>query len=286
MTRKLVVLTLLVVMFAVAAPAAAGVRATLILTSGERIRGVLVDLGGVGFTMLEGGNEVRFAVDEVAVIDFVSGGQVPAAEVARMQGGRSLVVQRGGDYFYGRLYDIGGDNPLRLTFRSTDGPDELSSSDVARIYLRRWDGMPQGDGGGGGGGGNRPQPEPQRPQPPAAGGIAVPATVVWVDTGIQVRAGQLVAFNAKGEIVLSGDDSDTAGPGGAHNGRVAGRRAQMPGVAAGALVGKVGVSAPFGIGNQTQGLSMPSTGVLFLGINDEAPGDNRGEYRVTVTIIR
>jgi hypothetical protein len=60
----------------------------------------------------------------------------------------------------------------------------------------------------------------------------------------------------------------------------------MPGVAAGALIGKVGVSAPFGIGNQTQGLSMPSTGVLFLGVNDEAPGDNRGEYRVTVTIIR
>lgn len=283
MSRKSVVLFLLAAMLAAAVPSAAGVRATLILTSGERVRGVLVDMGGADFTMMEGGNEVRVAIGEVAVIDFVSGGQVPADEVARMEGGRSLVVQRGGDFFYGRLVDIGGDNPIVLRFNSTDGPMELNSNDVARIYLRRWEGMPRP-----GGGGNRPaQPQPQpQPKPQPGGGIAVPATVVWVDTGIQVRAGQLVAFNARGEVVLSGDDSDTAGPGGAHNGRVAGGRAQMPGVAAGALVGKTGVSAPFGIGNQTQGLSMPSTGVLFLGINDDAPGDNRGEYRVTVTIIR
>lgn len=138
--RIVVVASLLMAM---AVPAFAGVRATLILTSGERVKGVLVDLGGVGFTMMEGGNEVRFNANEVAVIDFVSGGQVPAAEAAKLQGG-AVVFQRSGDFFYARLFDIGGDNPLRLTFNSSNGQVELNSNEVARIYLRRWDGMPAG----------------------------------------------------------------------------------------------------------------------------------------------
>ncbi len=139
---RLMVLTL--VLIAVAVPALAGVRATLILASGERVKGVLVDMGGADFTMMEGGNEVRFAINDVAVIDFVSSGQVPASEVARMQGGRAVVFQRSGDYFYGRLSDIGGDNPIRLTFDTPDGQLEMNSNEVSRIYLRRWDGMPQG----------------------------------------------------------------------------------------------------------------------------------------------
>lgn len=132
------------VLVAMAVPAVAGVRATLILTSGERVRGVLVDMGGADFTMMEGGNEVRFPINQVAVIDFVSGGQVPASEVAKMQGGRSTVFQRSGDYFYGRLVDIGGDNPIRLEFNSEDGKLEMNSNEVARIYMRRWEGMPAG----------------------------------------------------------------------------------------------------------------------------------------------
>lgn len=139
---RTVVLAGLLVAFAV--PAVAGVRATLILTSGERVRGVLVDMGGADFTMMEGGNEVRFPINQVAVIDFVSGGQVPASEVGRMQGGRAVVFQRSGDFFYGRLVDIGGDNPIRLQFNSEDGALEMNSNEVARIYLRRWDGMPSG----------------------------------------------------------------------------------------------------------------------------------------------
>ena len=137
-------LVLTLVLVAVAVPALAGVRATLILTSGERVKGVLVDMGGADFTMMEGGNEVRFAINDVAVIDFVSGGQVPATEVARMQGSRAVVFQRSGDYFYGRLFDIGGDNPIRLTFNTPDGQLEMNSNEVSRIYLRRWEGMPQG----------------------------------------------------------------------------------------------------------------------------------------------
>ena len=46
----------------------------------------------------------------------MGGGQgIPVTETSKMQSGRHLVFQRGGDYYYGRLYDIAGDDPLRLT---------------------------------------------------------------------------------------------------------------------------------------------------------------------------
>jgi hypothetical protein len=274
---------MVVIVLLAAARLLAAPPATLILVSGERVRGELVDLGGVGFTMLVDGRERRIGESEVAVIDFVGGGQgIPVTETSKMQSGRHLVFQRGGDYYYGRLYDIAGDDPLRLTFDTSDGRREMGSNEIGRIYLRRWEGMPT------------PPPEPPKlpapPKPPAPqqptlpGGVRVPANVAWVDTGIQVRSGQMVAFKSSGETILSGDDTDTASPGGAHNGRQGGMRAQLPNIAAGALIGRVGQGAPFGIGDQTQALRMPGTGTLFLAVNDDRPADNRGEYFVEIIV--
>ena len=45
---------------------------------------------------------------------------------------------------------------------------------------------------------------------------------------------------------------------------------------AGALIGKVGNSAPFLIGSNTQPILMPANGRLMLGINDDGFGDNTG----------
>jgi hypothetical protein len=264
--------------FVMAVPAAAGVRATLILTSGERVRGMLVDMGGSDFTMSEGGNETRIPINDVAVIDFVGGGQgIPATETSKMQSGRHLIFQRGGDYYYGRLVDLRGDNPLRLIFNTNDGEREMGSNEIGRIYLRRWEGMPAADSGGGS------SSQPSRPADPPPGGFSVPATRVWVDTGIQVRSGQMVAFNAKGEVFV-GEGDDKAGSAGAYSGRVAGPRAEIPGLPVGALIGKVANTRPFAIGNQTQALRMPATGVLFLGVNDDQHGDNRGEFRVDIFV--
>jgi hypothetical protein len=57
-------------------------------------------------------------------------------------------------------------------------------------------------------------------------------------------------------------------------------------VAAGALIGKVGLSGPFGIGEQSQALDMNGSGTLLLAVNDDNPADNRGEFRVKVTVVR
>jgi hypothetical protein len=280
----------------------AGARATLILTSGERVSGILSDMGGTDFTLNMGSpNESRIPIGNVAVIDFVGGGQgIPTTETSKIQPGRTLVLQRGGDSFFGRLIDVRGDNPLVLVFTTQDGQLELNASDVARVFLRRWEGMPQPDA-------QKielptpapapapipapvpapvPTPAPVPPPAPDPDAISIPADRGWVSTGIQIRYGQLVSFATVGEVLLSGDPDDLAGPSGARNLRMAGRGAPVPGMTAGALVGRIGVSAPFGIGGQSQALAMPGSGSLLLAVNDETPGDNRGEFRVRITIVR
>ena len=69
------------------------------------------------------------------------------------------------------------------------------------------------------------------------------------------------------------------------NSNPAERRATYPDptVPVGALLGKIGNSAPFAIGMQTQPLAMPASGRLMLGVNDSELGDNSGFYTVMVT---
>ena len=62
--------------------------------------------------------------------------------------------------------------------------------------------------------------------------------------------------------------------------------APIPGALVGALIGRVGNGRPFGIGNQTTALGMPGAGMLFLGINDDNCGDNSGQFRVEINVLR
>lgn len=279
MLRKLVPIIMLAAAVAfVTVPLLAAPQATLILVSGERVRGELVDMGAQ-FTMRVGGAERRIAIPDVAVIDFVGGGGgIPATETSQIRPGQALIIMKGGRAWYGNLVDISGDDPLRLMFQSPDGNIEVSSNEIGRIFFRRWEGMPEPQAQA------APQPAPAPAQGRSDEGVSVPANATWIDTGIQVRSGQMVVFNATGEVGLSSDPGDTAGPAGAYSGREAYRGAPMPGVAAGALVGKVGNGPAFAIGNQTQALRMPSAGVLFLAVNDDRHGDNRGEFRVKITV--
>jgi hypothetical protein len=136
---------LLAVVAAATVPVIAGAQATLILTSGERVSGNLSNMSGADFTMNGGSaGESRIPIGNVAVIDFVGGGQgISAAETSKMQAGRMLVIQRDGGTFYGRLVDLRGDNPPRLVFTTQDGELEKGANEIARVYLRRWEGMPQ-----------------------------------------------------------------------------------------------------------------------------------------------
>ena len=284
-------------------------QATLILRNGNRITCELVDLGGVGFTVRVNGIEQRIPADQVAVIDF-TGGTIPASEASQVQDGRALVVFRSGGTFYGSLYDIGGNDPLRITFRTADGNRDVSSAETARIYLATWTGMPSSDAGsatstqqrgtrqgaaGNSGSGRQASQDQggtgtsgygqQGRRSQGGAGISVPANPCWTNTGIIVQQNEFVTFEGSGEIRLGEGRDDVAGVGGSKIGRYV-RNAPMRGVLAGALLGRIGAGRPFGIGDQQQALQMPNDGVLMLGVNDDDCGDNSGEFRVRVTTRR
>lgn len=111
--------------------------------------------------------------------------------------------------------------------------------------------------------------------------VVVRASEAWTDTGITVRPGQLLMFTASGTIRMSGNADDVAIPRGARSGRQA-ANAPLPDATAGALIARVGNSAPILIGDQTSPVRMTSGGRLFLGVNDDHFDDNTGMFRVTI----
>jgi hypothetical protein len=147
--------------------------------------------------------------------------------------------------------------------------------EIVRIELDRNGGGGGGGwpGGGGGDSGSRPPGMRERL-------VNVGASVPWNDTGIDVRSGQTLYFNASGEVRWGRDRRD--GPEGEDNSPYnAGR--PMPDRPGAALIGRVGESNdPFFIGRSNGGIRARSGGRLYLGINDEVLSDNSGTFRVIV----
>ena len=106
----------------------------------------------------------------------------------------------------------------------------------------------------------------------------------WLDSGITVRAGDVITFQSSGQIQMSDNAQDVANPAGALSHRMA-PDAPISGVYAGALIGKIGIYSPIAIGNQNQ-ITAPVSGVLYLGVNDDHLPDNRGEFVVNVGVQR
>jgi len=114
--------------------------------------------------------------------------------------------------------------------------------------------------------------------------IAVNPTQRWTDTGMWVEAGDVVTFDAEGSIEMSGNNGDTATPAGSRTGRRA-DEAPLRNQPAGILLARVGNAATFAVGDR-RSVRAPVRGALFLGVNDDILVDNRGEYRVSVTVQR
>jgi Ca2+-binding EF-hand superfamily protein len=113
--------------------------------------------------------------------------------------------------------------------------------------------------------------------------VLVPSTQRWFDTGIDVRAGNVVDFRATGTIRMSsGNDNDNASPAGASSGRRA-DNAPFRDQPAGALIGRIGNGSPLFLGERGE-VTVRNTGRLYLSVNDDYLNDNSGEYRVTITV--
>ena len=104
----------------------------------------------------------------------------------------------------------------------------------------------------------------------------------WTDTGIDVRAGDVITFSASGTITMSDDTGDTASPAGSTRGRTA-PDAPVLNQLAGGLLARIGGWSPTFIGNRGT-WTAPVGGRLFLGVNDDHLPDNRGEFVVQVGV--
>jgi hypothetical protein len=240
--------------------------ATLVMKSGEQVAGQLIDLGGVGFTIRVNGQERQIPTNDVAAINF-AGGALSDADWAKLTDGRQVVILKNGQTVHGQLFDIGGTSPLKITFKTDSGDREFSSNEIGQIVLAR----PA----------NAVATSGSQLAPATGPGIVVAGNRQWTATGITVRKGDRLTLNTTGEVQLSTDANDIASPAGSKSARYA-TGAALPRVLAGALIGRIGNGAPFGIGPASL-IVAPESGQLFLGVNDDEVGDNKGEFRVEVT---
>lgn len=103
----------------------------------------------------------------------------------------------------------------------------------------------------------------------------------WTDSSLDVRTGDVLSVSARGSIVMSGDDQDTATPAGSRTGRGA-QQAPVQAVA-GALIARIDSGEPFLIGDRST-ITVPASGRLYLGVNDDYLEDNRGQFQVTLAV--
>lgn len=133
-----------------------------------------------------------------------------------------------------------------------------------------------GNGGGNSGGGYNGSTG--RPGGMRERDVTVRANVPWQDTGITLRAGQTIYFNATGRVRWGPGRQD--GPQGERNSPRNDAR-PIPSRPAAALIGRIDDDLFF-IGDDDGAIRMRSGGRLYLGVNDDMLGDNSGAFQVTI----
>jgi hypothetical protein len=212
----------------------------------------------------------RFAADQIAYVDF--GGTADVTDLG-LSGSQHAVVLRDGTIHRGQVIELGHTTPddertdYIVSFRTADGQERrFNASQVARVYF--------GKPGAVATSGSSSSVVP-------GDGVEVQANQQWNPTGITVRAGEVVTFESTGEARLTSGDADIAKPSGTGTDRRV-QNSALPQVPAGALIARVGNGSAFPIGGPTATVTMPASGQLFLGVNDDHFGDNTGGFRVKI----
>lgn len=288
-TRTLLTSAALVGALAVALPARAQ-QGTVLLTNGERVVGRLSDFDDHGFLVdMPVGDDRRLFDNQVVLIDFLDPNSVSSriglnlstSERQALRNGDVVFVLKDGTRLSGKvaLYertlpgahaDLPTNHVYRVNFSSSNGTrTTFLTSDISQLYLREPAESVASVAA------NVPLPDS-----PAAGTTFVAANKDWTATGVTVRRGQTLNIQSSGRVKLSGNADDFAEPKGSVLGRMA-ANAPLPRESAGALIGRIGTNgAPFIIGDRTS-ITIPATGQLFLGVNDDGAGDNSGNYNVS-----
>ena len=110
--------------------------------------------------------------------------------------------------------------------------------------------------------------------------VQVAGIDAWTRTTIELRDGQELWFDSRGEVRWGPGRKD--GPGG-ESGSPRNPARPIPSRPGASLIGKIGESGdPFFIGNDRGPIRVRGRGTLFLGINDDYLQDNSGGFRVIV----
>jgi len=197
---------------------------------------------------------------------------------------------RNGSRLQGDLVAVRG-NTIEFQERRGSGSARTIRIDRAEVDRIEFDSAGSGGAGSAWGGGSNPgggwdtggRPgggldSGGRPSGMRERQVSVSATTDWNDTGIEVRAGQSIAFEATGEVRWGRDRRD--GPAGEKNSPYNQAR-PLPNRPGAALIGRVGNDV-FYIGDEGGAIRVRNSGRLQLGINDEYLADNSGSFRVTV----
>jgi hypothetical protein len=261
-------------------------RATVQMRDGSKFEGRIEELTANGelFVRVSQNDQRRVPVSSVALIDKVGAASgLPDTEIREAKGSQHLLLLSNGSSLKGQLIAIrggegsaGGDQARAYVFRADGQEQTFSPAQVSRIYLGGYPFAASVSGAASTPPANSAAGLDSGSDTPGA--IRVGATAGWVSTGMRVRRGEVLSFNTSGEVQLSENASDRARSAGAA--RMA-PGSPLPSVNAGALIGRVGNSQPFGIGDQAS-VPMPFDGVLFLAVNDDGLADNAGAFMVTI----
>lgn len=279
------VIALVAVWVGISGVASAQDRATVQMRDGSKFEGRIEEMTtGELFVRVSQHDQRRVPVGSVALIDRVGAASgLPATETREAAGSQHVLLLSNGSSLKGQLVAIrggegsaNGDQPRTYVFRADGREQSFPPDQVARIYFG---GYPFGatskemvaDAAPGLAVGND-----------TPGAVHVAANQGWVSTGMRVRKGEFISFNTSGEVQLSSNPSDRARAAGSS--RTA-PGSQLPNVSAGALIGRVGNSQAFGIGDQASA-PMPFDGILYLAVNDDERADNSGQFVVSMTRLR
>ena len=257
-------------------------QATFILSNGERRSGELTASGPEAANFVNGRLTVsgqQVPIDQVAVID-LAGGTPSPTELSRVpQSSAQAVVLRSGHAQAGKFVNIvRGDT---LLWENDKGQQEqYPLKDVSRIYLNSQAARMAYNAPASGAATTAPVGTSGQTQS-QPGAVRVHANVPWTDTGIRVKSGEMVTFRPSGQVNFGESSGQTAGPDG--NPAAKSPNYPVPALPAGALIGKVGSSAPFAIGSGSSPIRMPADGRLMLGINDNEINDNSGFFSVVIS---
>ncbi len=174
---------------------------------------------------------------------------------SRVQG--ELVAVRNGTIEFEERRSFGGSRTLRFD------RDEVARIEIEDYRNNSSSDFPNGNG---------------RPSGMREKQVIVSGDVDWNDTGLDVRAGQSVYFEATGQVRWGKDRRD--GPAGERNSPSNPNR-PMGNRNAAALIGRIG-NDMFFIGDDTGPVRIRNSGRLQLGINDDVLTDNSGNFRVVV----